>query len=103
MTNTETAEAPELPECAEPDTTPHPHWRRKVVVFVSGQSISLLGSSLVQYAISWYLLLETRSGLVMTLALLAGFIPQALVSVFGGVWADRVDRKRLAIDRKSVV
>ncbi|WP_435529677.1 MFS transporter [Occultella kanbiaonis] len=64
-------------------------------MFLSGQTVSLFGSMLVQYAIMWHLTLETKSGTVMALASVFGFLPQAIVSIFGGVWADRLDRKRL--------
>ena len=37
---------------------PHPHWRRHVVTFISGQTVSLLGSMLVQYAVFWYLTIK---------------------------------------------
>jgi DHA3 family macrolide efflux protein-like MFS transporter len=67
------------------------------VQFLTGQTISLFGSSLVQYAILWHLTLETKSGLVLTAATVLGFLPQAIVSVFGGVWADRHSRKLLII------
>ena len=33
----------------------------------------------------------------MMLAALFGFLPQAVVSIFGGVWADRHNRKYLII------
>src|SRR6478752_7651876 len=75
---------------AEPDP---PHWMRKVVLFLSGQTVSLFGSMLVQYAVFWYLTIEYRSGVYMMLAALFGFLPQAVVSIFGGVWADRHNRK----------
>jgi MFS transporter, DHA3 family, macrolide efflux protein len=47
----------------------------------------------VQYAILWHLTLTTKSGVVLALAALFGFLPQAIVSIFAGVWADRVNRK----------
>lgn len=74
-----------------------PHWKRDVVTFLSGQTISLFGSMLVQYAVMWHLTLETKSGTVMALAALFGFLPQAVISIFGGVWADRLNRKMLII------
>lgn len=74
-----------------------PHWKRDVVVFLTSQTVSLFGSMLVQYAIMWHLTLVTKSGLVMALAAIFGFLPQALVSIFGGVWADRLNRKLLII------
>ena len=49
------------------------------------QTLSLFGSSVVQYAIFWYLVLRSNSGMVMTGAMVAAALPQAIVSVFGGV------------------
>lgn len=76
---------------------PRKGWLRDVVLFLSGQTVSLLGSMLVQYAIFWYLTITYQSGSIMMLAALFGFLPQAVVSIFGGVWADRHNRKYLII------
>lgn len=80
-----------------------PHWRRDTAIFLSGQTISLFGSMLVQYAVMWHLTLETKSGSVLALAAVFGFLPQAVVSIFGGVWADRLNRKWLIIGADSVI
>ncbi|MFS0705036.1 MFS transporter [Cellulomonas sp. 179-A 9B4 NHS] len=80
-----------------------PRWRRDTGVFLAGQTSSLLGSMLVQYAIMWHLTLETRSGSVMAIYAVVGFLPQAVVSVFGGVWADRLDRKKLIIGADATI
>ena len=80
-----------------------PHWVRDTVLFLSGQTVSLFGSSLVQYAILWYLTLLTQSGVVLTLATAFGFLPQAVTSVFGGVWADRHNRKFLLIGADATI
>ncbi len=52
---------------------------------------------LVQYAVMWHITLETKSGTALALAAVFGFLPQAIVSIFGGVWADRLNRKALII------
>ena len=70
-------------------------WRRSVAIFLSSQTVSLLGSSLVQYAMMWHVTLSTKSGLMMTLYIIAGFVPTFIMSPFGGVWADRYDRRKL--------
>lgn len=70
-------------------------WKRDITLFLSSQTISLFGSALVQYAIMWYVTLTTKSGLMMTLFIICGFIPTFLLSPFAGVWADRYNRKRL--------
>lgn len=63
------------------------------MIFLTGQTVSLFGSMLVQYAILWHLTLTTKSGLILALAAVFGFLPQAIVSIFAGVWADRMNRK----------
>ena len=67
------------------------------------QTLSLFGSSVVQYAILWYLVLRSNSGMVMTVAMVAAALLQAIVSVFGGVWADRWNRKLLVMLPDAVI
>lgn len=80
-----------------------PRWRRNVAVFLGGQTISLFGSMIVQYAVMWHLTLQTKSGVVLAISTLVGFVPQAIVSVFGGVWADRHSRKLLVIASDATI
>src|SRR5690349_5293070 len=76
-------------------TGDRPRWKRDTAVFLSGQTVSMLGAMLVQYGIMWFVTLETESGVVLMLSAVFGMLPQAGVSIFGGVWADRLNRKRL--------
>jgi len=78
-------------------------WVRHATLFLAGQTVSLLGSSLVQYAVLWYLTLTTKDGTVLALAIVFGFLPQALVSIFGGVWADRHNRKYLIMGADACI
>lgn len=68
-----------------------------VVLFLTGQTISLFGSSLVQYAVMWYLTLQTKSGTVMMAYALFAFLPQGILSLVGGTLADRVSRRALIV------
>jgi len=70
-------------------------WKRNAVLFLLSQTISLFGSSLVQYAITWHITLSTQSGSMMTIAIICGFLPTFFLAPFAGVWADRYDRKKL--------
>lgn len=70
-------------------------WQQKIRSFLTAQTISLFGSSLVQYAIVWYITLTTSSGKMLTISTICGFLPQILVSLFAGVWIDRHDRKKM--------
>ncbi|SDE93412.1 MFS transporter, DHA3 family, macrolide efflux protein [Fontibacillus panacisegetis] len=71
------------------------NWKRNIILFLSSQSLSLFGSSLVQYAMMWHITLTTESGIMMTLYIICGFIPTFILSPIAGVWADRYNRKIL--------
>ncbi len=73
------------------------NWKKNTALFLTSQAITLFGSSLVQFAIIWFVAKETRSGVMVTLMTICGFLPQVLISIFAGVWADRYSRKRLII------
>jgi DHA3 family macrolide efflux protein-like MFS transporter len=72
-------------------------WKKKTVVFLVSQGITLFGSSLVQFAIVWYVTLKTSSGAWVSALTVCSFLPQFFISCFSGVWADRYPRKRLII------
>ena len=84
-------------------TDPNLNWKKNITLFLSSQTISMFGSSLVQYAIMWYITLATQSGIMMTIFILCGFIPTFLLSPFAGVWADRYNRKMLMILSDSMI
>jgi DHA3 family macrolide efflux protein-like MFS transporter len=79
------------------------NWKKNIMIFITGQTISLFGSVLVQYAITWYITLKTQSGSMMMISILCGFVPQIFLSPFSGVWADRYDRKKLIIFADSAI
>ncbi|MGC4175120.1 MFS transporter [Demequina sp.] len=83
--------------------TPSQAWVRDISLFLGGQTASLLGSSLVQYAVLWYLTLTTKDGTILALSIVFGFLPQAIVSIFGGVWADRHNRKFLIMGADAAI
>lgn len=74
-----------------------PAWKRNAGLFVGGQTISLFGSMVVQYAVMWYVTLQTGSAIAVALYAVCAFLPQGVVSIFGGVFADRVNRKALIV------
>ncbi|NLS52572.1 MFS transporter [Hafnia alvei] len=73
------------------------HWKKDIALFLSAQTVTLLGSSIVQYAIIWYITLTTSSGLMITISTLCGFLPQLVISLFAGVWVDRYNRKYVSM------
>ncbi|MDR2943989.1 MAG: MFS transporter [Methanosarcinales archaeon] len=76
---------------------PFENWKRNAALFFGSQMITLFGSSLVMYAIIWYITLTTGSGVMTTMIILCSFAPQFAVSFFSGVWADKYCRKTLII------
>ncbi|WP_405099605.1 MFS transporter [Oceanobacillus sp. FSL H7-0719] len=74
------------------------NWKRKFYVIYTGQFFSLLSSAAIQFSIIWWLTDSTGgSPLVLTIAGLAGFLPQALVGPFAGTITDRYSRKLMMI------
>jgi MFS transporter, DHA3 family, macrolide efflux protein len=78
-------------------------WKKNIILFLGSQTISLFGSSLVQYAIMWHITLTTQSGVMMTLSIVCGFVPTFFLSPIAGVWADRYNRKVLIILSDSMI
>ena len=72
-------------------------WKKKIILFLISQSITLFGSQIVQMAIVWYVTLHTTSGAWVAVFSVCSYLPQFLVSFVGGVWADRYNRKFLII------
>ncbi|MHA2253441.1 MAG: MFS transporter [Candidatus Kariarchaeaceae archaeon] len=67
--------------------------------FLSGQLLSLLGSSIVQFAMIWWIAVISqdeypgKSGFILGLAAVLGFGPTLVTSLFAGVYVDRWNRK----------
>lgn len=80
-----------------------PGWKSKTALFLSAQTISLLGSSIVQFSIVWYITLNTSSGEMLAISVLCAFLPQVLISLFAGVWADTYSRKLLSIASDAAI
>ncbi len=79
------------------------HWQTRITIFLLSQTVSLLGSLLVMYAIMWYVTLSTLSSLMMTYMVLTTFIPALIMAPFAGVWADRLNRKWLMIGADTFI
>lgn len=78
-------------------------WKTKAALYLISQGITLLGSSIVQIAIIWYVAIATSSGIWVTILTLCAFIPQMLISPLAGVLADRYNRKYMIILFDSII
>jgi MFS family permease len=76
-------------------------WRalrhRNFRLFVSGQSISLIGTWMTRIATSWLVYRLTGSALLLGVVGFAGQIPTFLLAPFAGVLVDRLDRRKLLV------
>ena len=76
-------------------------WRalrhRNFQLFFFGQSISLVGSWMTRLATSWLVYHLTHSALLLGVAGFAGQILTFGLAPFAGVWAERLDRRKLLI------
>ncbi|WP_220464952.1 MFS transporter [Granulicella sp. 5B5] len=76
-------------------------WRalrhRNFQLFVSGQSISLIGTWMTRLATSWLVYRLTHSALLLGVVGFAGQIPTFLLAPFAGVLIERMDRRKLLV------
>ncbi|MBI0581977.1 MAG: MFS transporter [Methanomassiliicoccales archaeon] len=78
-------------------------WKRSFFTIWGGQSFSLVGSALVQFALVWWLTVETGSATVLALGTLMGVLPQVLVAPWAGAYVDRWNRRRTMIAADSLI
>ena len=70
-----------------------PNYRR----YISGQSISLIGTWMQMTAQSWLVLTLTHSSTALGVIIALQTLPVLLLAPYGGVIADRIDKRRLMI------
>ena len=72
-------------------------WNGNFIMLVIGQIISLFGNAILRFALPMYILLESGSPELMGRVLALSAIPMIIISPFGGLLADRVNKKRLIV------
>src|SRR5438128_2696062 len=70
---------------------------REFAIFWGGQAISLVGTWMQAFAQGWVVTGLTTSAFALGLINFASSIPTLLLMPFGGVVADRVERRRILI------
>ena len=78
-------------------------WKTKTVLFLASQGITLFGSSIVQFALVWYITLQSSSGVWVSALTICAFVPQFLVSCVSGALSDRYNKKYLIIASDAVI
>lgn len=64
---------------------------------IIGQIISLFGNAVLRFALPLYLLRETNSSSLFGAVTACSFIPMVIFSLFGGVIADRVNKRNIMV------
>lgn len=78
-------------------------WKKRAILFLISQCITLFGSTLVQMALVWYATMQTSSGAWVASFTICSYLPQFFISFLGGIWADRYNRKILIASADSLI
>lgn len=62
-----------------------------------GQLVSQIGNCVLEFALSWYIYDITGSTLALSISVISFFLPNAILSPFSGVIADKYDRRKIII------
>ena len=77
----------------------NPNYRR----YFAGQSVSLVGTWMQSVAQSWLVLQMTGSGTALGLVVALQMLPVLLLGPYGGVVADRVDKRKLMMALQAMM
>ncbi len=72
-------------------------FRRDFTLVVVGQIISLFGNAILRFALPLYLLRATGSSALFGMVTAASFLPMIVLSLLGGVLADRVNKRNIMV------
>lgn len=78
------------------------HWKRTIAIIWTGQAASVLATCAATFAVIWHITVSTDSALMLSAAGIAALLPAALLSPFGGVAADRFNRKHVMIASDAI-
>lgn len=72
-------------------------WQRRFFTFWSAQAVSMIGSNLAQFAITWWMTKATGSAMVLATATLFAILPGVILGPLAGVLVDRWNRRLIII------
>lgn len=70
---------------------------RDFTLVVIGQIISLFGNAILRFALPLYLLRQKNSSTIFGMATAVSFIPMVVLSIIGGILADRVNKRNIMV------
>jgi len=78
-------------------------WAPLFFTIWGGQVFSLLGSRIVQFALVWWLTMQTGSGLVLAKATIAALVPGIICGIIVGPLIDRWNRRHVMLIADSLI
>ncbi len=79
------------------------HWKARFFIIWTGQQFSLVGSAAAQFALIWWLTLQTGSATVLATASLVAFLPGIFLGPFIGALIDRWNRRAVMVVSDSFI
>jgi MFS family permease len=76
---------------------------RNFRIYFAGQSVSMSGTWMQSVAQSWLVLQLTHSGTMLGLVVAVQFLPMLLLGAYGGLIADRVNKRHLLLCTQSAL
>lgn len=72
-------------------------FQKNFTLVVIGQIISLFGNAILRFALPLYLLRQTGSAALFGIVTACSFLPMIVLSLLGGVMADRVNKRNIMV------
>jgi len=79
------------------------NWQAQFFTIWTGQAVSLLGSQLVQFALIWYLTIQTGSATILATVTMMTMLPNVFLSPFIGPLIDRWNRRKIMIVADTLI
>jgi MFS transporter, DHA3 family, macrolide efflux protein len=86
-----------------PTPPPLKNWERPFFIVWTGQAFSLFGSSLVQFALVWWITRTTGSATLLATATLVAMLPNIFIGPFAGALVDRWNRRVVMMVADSAI
>lgn len=78
-------------------------WKARFITIWGGQAISIIGTQLVQFALIWYLTVQTGSATVLATASFISLLPNVVFGPFIGTLVDRWNRRIIMVMADSII
>ncbi|MCK8060128.1 MULTISPECIES: MFS transporter [unclassified Fusibacter] len=71
--------------------------KRNTFLLIAGLGVSRIGTLAFSFAIGLYILNRTGSGMSFAISMILSALPRIILSPLAGIWADKFDKKKIAV------